>query len=32
MMGDFVSIYLGLLNGQNPTPVDLVEKMKKELA
>ena len=32
MMGDFVSIYLGFLNGQNPTPVDLVEKMKKELA
>ena len=31
LMGDFVSIYLGLLNGQNPTPVDLVEKMKKEL-
>ena len=31
LMGDFVSIYLGLLNGVNPTPVDLVEKMKKEL-
>jgi glucose/mannose-6-phosphate isomerase len=31
LMGDFVSIYLGLLNGQNPTPVALVEKMKKEL-
>jgi glucose/mannose-6-phosphate isomerase len=31
VMGDFVSIYLGLLNGQNPTPVDLVEKMKQEL-
>lgn len=29
--GDFVTIYLGLLNGVNPTPVDLVEKFKKEL-
>lgn len=32
MLGDFTTIYLGLLNGVNPTPVDLVEKMKKELA
>lgn len=31
LYGDFVSIYLALLNGVNPTPVDLVEKMKKEL-
>jgi glucose/mannose-6-phosphate isomerase len=30
-MGDFVSIYLALLNGVNPTPVDLVEKLKVEL-
>lgn len=29
--GDFVSIYLALLNGVNPTPVELVEKLKKEL-
>jgi glucose/mannose-6-phosphate isomerase len=29
--GDFVSLYLALLNGLNPTPVDLIEKMKKEL-
>ncbi|MBI2007799.1 bifunctional phosphoglucose/phosphomannose isomerase [Candidatus Saccharibacteria bacterium] len=29
--GDFVSIYLALLNNVNPTPVDLVEKFKKEL-
>lgn len=29
--GDFVSIYLGLLNNVNPTPVDLVEKFKQEL-
>jgi glucose/mannose-6-phosphate isomerase len=29
--GDFVSIYLGLLNGLNPAPVDLVEAFKKEL-
>jgi glucose/mannose-6-phosphate isomerase len=29
--GDFVSLYLALLNGLNPAPVDLVEKFKKEL-
>lgn len=29
--GDFVSIYLALLNGMNPSPVDLVEKFKKAL-
>jgi glucose/mannose-6-phosphate isomerase len=31
VLGDFTSIYLALLNGVNPTPVDLVEKFKKEL-
>ena len=30
-MGDFVSIYVALLNGLNPTPVDLIEKFKAEL-
>lgn len=30
-MGDFVSLYLALLNGLNPTPVDLIEKFKREL-
>lgn len=30
-LGDFVSIYLALLNGINPTPVELIEKLKKEL-
>ena len=30
--GDFVSIYLAILNGLNPAPVDLVEKFKQELA
>jgi glucose/mannose-6-phosphate isomerase len=29
--GDFVSIYLALLNNVNPAPVDLVERFKKEL-
>ena len=29
--GDFVSIYVALLNGVNPSPVDLVEKFKKAL-
>lgn len=31
-LGDFVSLYLALLNGLNPTPVDLIEKLKKELS
>lgn len=31
VFGDFVSIYLALLNGVDPTPVDLVEKFKKAL-
>lgn len=30
-MGDFVSLYLAILNGLNPTPVDLIEKFKKSL-
>lgn len=30
-LGDFVSIYLALLNNLDPTPVDLVEKFKTEL-
>lgn len=30
-MGDFTSLYLALLNGLNPTPVELVEKFKVEL-
>jgi glucose/mannose-6-phosphate isomerase len=30
-LGDFVSIYLGILNGVDPTPVALVEKLKTEL-
>ena len=30
-LGDFVSIYLAVLNGLNPSPVDLVEKFKKTL-
>jgi glucose/mannose-6-phosphate isomerase len=29
--GDFVSLYLALLNGIDPAPVDLVEKFKKAL-
>ncbi len=31
-LGDFVSLYLALLNGIDPTPVELIEKLKKELA
>ncbi|HSX16712.1 MAG TPA: bifunctional phosphoglucose/phosphomannose isomerase [Patescibacteria group bacterium] len=30
-LGDFVSLYLALLNGLNPTPVDLVEEFKVAL-
>lgn len=32
MLGDFVSIYTAILNGINPTPVDLIEKLKEELS
>lgn len=31
-LGDFVSLYTALLNGLNPTPVDLIETFKKEIA
>jgi glucose/mannose-6-phosphate isomerase len=30
-LGDFVSLYLALLNGLNPTPVELIEKLKQSL-
>jgi glucose/mannose-6-phosphate isomerase len=29
--GDFVTVYLALINGLNPAPVDLVEKFKRAL-
>ena len=32
ILADFVSIYVGILNGVDPTQVDLIEKFKKELA
>ncbi len=32
VLGDFVSLYLAILNGLDPTPVDLIEKLKAELA
>lgn len=31
ILADFVSIYLAILNGIDPTPVDLVEKFKAEM-
>lgn len=31
VLGDFVSLYTALLNNIDPTPVDLLEKFKKEL-
>lgn len=32
ILADFVSIYVAILNGVDPTPVHLVEKLKAELA
>lgn len=32
MLGDFVSVYLAISNGLNPTPVELIKKLKAELA
>jgi glucose/mannose-6-phosphate isomerase len=31
ILADFVSIYVAILNGVDPTPVELVEQLKKEL-
>lgn len=31
MLGDYVSAYIGILNGIDPTPVKLVEELKKKL-
>lgn len=31
-LGDFVSLYVALLNGLDPTPVDIIEKLKQELS
>jgi len=31
MLGDFVSLYTALLNNLDPSPVELIEKLKKEL-
>ena len=30
--GEFTSLYLAMLNGLNPTPIDLIEKFKQALA
>ncbi|NTW61687.1 bifunctional phosphoglucose/phosphomannose isomerase [Candidatus Saccharibacteria bacterium] len=32
LLADYVSIYLAILNGINPTPVQLIEKLKQELS
>ncbi len=32
LFGDLVSVYLALLSGNDPTPVDAIEDLKKELA
>jgi len=31
LLGDYVSLYLAFLNGVDPTPVAMIEKLKKEL-
>lgn len=31
ILADFVSIYLAILNGVDPTPVELIEKLKQDL-
>ena len=31
ILADFTSVYLAVLNGVDPVPVDLIEKLKKEL-
>lgn len=31
LLADFASIYVAILNGVNPTPVPLIEKLKREL-
>lgn len=31
ILADFVSIYVAILNGVDPTPVPIIEKLKKEL-
>lgn len=31
LLGDFTSVYLGVLNGVNPTRVEAIEQLKKEL-
>jgi glucose/mannose-6-phosphate isomerase len=32
ILADFVSVYVAILNGVDPTPVPLIEKLKEELA
>jgi glucose/mannose-6-phosphate isomerase len=32
LLGDFASVYLAYLNGVDPTPVDKIDRLKKELA
>jgi glucose/mannose-6-phosphate isomerase len=32
ILADFVSVYVAILNGVDPTPVALIEKLKSELA
>lgn len=32
LFGDYVSVFLAALNGTDPTPVEIIEKLKKELS
>jgi hypothetical protein len=31
ILGDFISVYLGYLNGADPTPVENIDYLKKQL-
>jgi len=31
ILGDFISVYLGLLNGVDPTPVKKIDYLKEQL-
>ncbi|MFH1754409.1 MAG: SIS domain-containing protein, partial [Candidatus Latescibacterota bacterium] len=31
ILGDFISVYLGLMNGMDPTPVEKIDYLKKQL-
>jgi hypothetical protein len=32
LLGDYASVYLGLLNGEDPSPVAAIDELKTELS